>query len=78
MRIRSSVVAAGRWALAVVVIAGSVVLMRADKKTEFDVHDKAFFADSATVNFVRPGLTITIKSASIAADGTISVDYTLT
>ncbi|MBZ5727699.1 MAG: OmcA/MtrC family decaheme c-type cytochrome [Acidobacteriia bacterium] len=74
----NSVLAAGRWALAVVAIAGSVVLMRADKKTEFTPRDKAFYADATTINFVRPGLTITIKSAKIAADGTISVDYTLT
>ena len=40
--------------------------------------DKAYYADPATINFVRPGLTMTIASANIASDGTISVDYKLT
>jgi OmcA/MtrC family decaheme c-type cytochrome len=34
--------------------------------------------DDATVQFVRPGLTITVNSAAIAANGTITVTYTLT
>jgi OmcA/MtrC family decaheme c-type cytochrome len=41
-------------------------------------HEKAFFADDATVEFVRPGLTITVNSAAIAANGAITVTYTLT
>ena len=41
-------------------------------------HDKAFFASQQTVEFVRPGLTITINSASISPSGTISVIYTVT
>ena len=41
-------------------------------------HEKAFFADDATVEFVRPGLTITVNSAAVAANGAISVTYTLT
>ena len=44
----------------------------------YTIHDKAYFADSQTVEFVRPGLTITITSASIASNGTITVNYTLT
>jgi OmcA/MtrC family decaheme c-type cytochrome len=78
MRIPSSVFAAGRYALALGVLAGSVILMSAPKKTEFTVNDKAYYADSNTVNFVRPGLIIKIASASIASDGTITVNYNLT
>jgi OmcA/MtrC family decaheme c-type cytochrome len=78
MRIPSSVFAVGRYAVAFTVIAGSLALMSAPKKTVFTKHDKAFFADANTVNFVRPGLTISIVSAKIANDGTISVDYKLT
>ncbi len=77
MRIPSSVFAAGRYAVALVVAAGSLVLMSAPKKTGFTRYDKAYYADANTVNFVRPGLTISIVSARIAADGTISVDYKL-
>ncbi len=40
--------------------------------------EKAFFADTATVQFVRPGLIVTVNSAKIAGDGTITVVYTLT
>jgi OmcA/MtrC family decaheme c-type cytochrome len=47
-------------------------------KATFGIHDKAFFADAQTVEFVRPGLTITITSATISAAGTITVNYTLT
>ncbi len=75
MRIPSSVFAVGRYALALVVITGSVVLMSAPKKTVFTPHDKAYYASDATVNFVRPGLTLKVVSANIAQDGTISVDY---
>jgi len=77
MRIRSSILAVGRYALALFAAAGSLVLMSAPKKTGFTVHDKAYFADPSTVNFVRPGFNITIVSGKIATDGTISVDYKL-
>ncbi len=78
MRIPSSMFAIGRYALALAVVTGSVVLMSAPKKTAFTPHDKAYYASEATVNFVRPGLTMKIVSANIAQDGTISVDYKLT
>ena len=68
----------GRYALALVAITGSVVLMSAPKKSAFTPHDKAYYAPEATVDFVRPGLTLTIVSAAIAQDGTISVDYKVT
>jgi OmcA/MtrC family decaheme c-type cytochrome len=48
------------------------------KKHQYSKHDKAFFADPALVDFVRPGLAITINSASISSAGVISVKYTLT
>jgi OmcA/MtrC family decaheme c-type cytochrome len=34
--------------------------------------DKAFYADQAMLNFVRPGLVFTITKAEITADGTIT------
>ena len=77
MRIPASVFAVGRYALALVAVAGSVVLVSATKKTEFTIHDKEYYAAASTVNFVRPGLAITIVSASVAPDGTIGVDYKL-
>ncbi len=68
------------WVFAVAVVMGSVVLMATTtpKKTEFSVHERAYYAAQATVNFVRPGLTMKVVSANIAQDGTISVDYKIT
>jgi OmcA/MtrC family decaheme c-type cytochrome len=76
----SSVSRIGRYLVCFLAAAGSLLLLSASnpKKTAFTPHDKAFYADSSTVNFVRPGLTIAIVSAKIANDGTISVDYKLT
>ncbi len=48
------------------------------KKHAFTPHDKAFYASKALLDFVNPGFTITINSAAIASDGTITVTYTLT
>ena len=48
------------------------------KKHAFTPHDKAFYASKALLDFVNPGLTITINSAAIAPSGTITVTYTLT
>lgn len=39
--------------------------------------DKAFYLDENQVNFVRPGLALTITSAEILADGTIRAGFTL-
>lgn len=44
----------------------------------YSKHEKAFFLPDATVQFVRPGLTITVNSATIGSDGTITTTYTLT
>lgn len=45
--------------------------------TAYSPRHKAFFTDIATVAFVRPGLTITINSAKVAGDGTITAVYTI-
>jgi len=63
------------WLL--LLVAGSVALI-GSSKPPFSRRDKAFYADPDLVAFVQPGLTITINSAAIAANGTITVTYTLT
>lgn len=78
MRMPFSVFAVARYAVALTVVAGSVLLMSAPKKESFTPQDKAYYADPSTVAFVRPGLNITIVSANITADGTTSVRYKLT
>lgn len=77
MRISSTAVVAGRSALALMVVVGSVVLLSAPKP-HFTQHDKAYYADQNLVNFVRPGLVIKIVSADIAADGTIKTRFRIT
>jgi OmcA/MtrC family decaheme c-type cytochrome len=66
-----------RYGLILAVVAGSVVIVGAAKKTGFTIHDKEFYAAANVVNFVRPGLNVSIASAGITQDGTISVDFTL-
>jgi OmcA/MtrC family decaheme c-type cytochrome len=46
--------------------------------SRFSKHEKAYYADPATINFVRPGLVITVNTASIASDGTIATTFTVT
>ncbi|HME09177.1 MAG TPA: OmcA/MtrC family decaheme c-type cytochrome [Bryobacteraceae bacterium] len=66
----------GRTLAVAVIIA--LCLTGASTKHRYSAHEKAFYADASTVEFVRPGLTITINSAQIAGDGTITTAYTLT
>jgi OmcA/MtrC family decaheme c-type cytochrome len=60
-----------------VALAGTLALTGAQKHL-YSKRDKAFYADQAVVDFVRPGLVVTINSASISSAGAISVTYTLT
>ncbi len=73
MRIRSSILAMG-----LVAVAGAVIVTGATRRSQYGVHDKEFYLDPMTLQFIRPGLAITIVSANIGPDGTISVDYKLT
>jgi OmcA/MtrC family decaheme c-type cytochrome len=77
MRIPSWALTVTRAVAVLAVVAGSLALMGAAKKTTFTPYDKAYYADPNTVNFVRPGFVISIVSADIAKDGTMSVHYKL-
>ncbi len=46
------------------------------RKRFYTPHDKAYFLDDS-VEFVNPGLNITVQSAAIAGDGTITATYTV-
>src|SRR5580658_875295 len=56
----------------------AVSLVTAQQKRHFSPHEKAFYADAATVEFLNPGLTIAVTGATISANGTITVQYALT
>jgi OmcA/MtrC family decaheme c-type cytochrome len=77
MRIPSSAFTLGRYLTAAVLVVGACVLLGAPATTKFSPHEKAFYADPALVEYVQPGFTITVVSAKIATDGTVSVDYKL-
>jgi len=64
--------------LAVLLLVAGVAALVGGSKTPYSPREKAFYADAAVVDFVRPGLVITINSASISNAGVISVTYTLT
>jgi OmcA/MtrC family decaheme c-type cytochrome len=67
-----------RCAPVVTLVAASLLGLGASKQRALTPRDRAYYADPNTVSFVRPGLTMQIVSAAIAADGTITVDYKLT
>jgi OmcA/MtrC family decaheme c-type cytochrome len=64
--------------LAIAVLFGSALLLSSSDTPVFTSRDKAFYADPDLVAFVRPGLVIRINSASIASDGTIQVQFSVT
>src|SRR5580658_9907520 len=66
-----------QWRVLAIVALVAVSLTSAPRRP-YSPHEKAFYADAQTVEFVLPGLTITINSAAIAANGTITITYTLT
>ena len=62
--------------LLAVTVAAADTVGRKPIRDFYNSHQRAFFLDRATVEFVRPGLTITVKSAAIANDGTITATFT--
>lgn len=56
---------------------GSAALFSA-VRSRVTVHDRASYADSQLVAFVRPGLQVKIVSGKIGLDGTITADFRIT
>ena len=80
MRMRPGTNGKIRWsqlALVALVLVGSVALLSSDK-SPYSPKEKAFYADEALVNFVRPGLVTKVTGHTIAADGTVTARFTLT
>jgi OmcA/MtrC family decaheme c-type cytochrome len=67
----------GRIIAVFLVVAGAALLLSTEKPV-FTVHDKAYYLDPNTANFVRPGLVTKITGAQIATDGTISASVKIT
>jgi OmcA/MtrC family decaheme c-type cytochrome len=62
----------------ITVIAIAVMTAGSRSNSRFSPHEKAFYADAATINFVRPGLIMKVLSANIASDGTITANISVT
>ena len=77
MRISYSARGVSRILAALLLVGGAAALV-GGSKSPYSPRSKAYYADAALVNFVRPGLVITINSASVSAAGVISANYTLT
>src|SRR5579862_820860 len=76
MRMSSTVRRASRILAVLALVAGAAALVGGSRPS-FSPREKAFYADAATIAFVRPGLKITINAASITNAGMIRVTYTL-
>lgn len=68
----STVRAALRLAGLIAIAAISMMTAGSRKGQPFTAKDKAFYADSAIINFVRPGLTLQIAGAAVAPDGSLT------
>ena len=66
-----------RIGLAVAVLTVATALSAPTKRT-FTKHDKAYYASQGVMDFVRPGLVLKVLSASIASDGTITAQFSVT
>lgn len=65
-----------QWRVVAIVAVVAASLASAPKRP-YSPREKAFYADKALVDFVNPGLAITINSANISSSGVITVTYTL-
>ena len=77
MQVVSTVSRISRILFVLLLAAGSVALV-GGSKSAFTPLDKAYWAPRELVDFVNPGLNITINSATIASSGAITITYTLT
>jgi OmcA/MtrC family decaheme c-type cytochrome len=77
MRIPNSVFAVTGKSLALLVVAGSIVML-SGQKNAITNHLVSSSSPQAAVEYVNPGLAFTVVSATIASNGTISVDYKIT
>src|ERR1035441_9574079 len=75
MRIPSSVFAAGRKILGLLLVAGSIMMVSGQRRSSYSPRDIASVAPQAAVQYVNPGLFFNIVSAKITSAGVISVDY---
>jgi OmcA/MtrC family decaheme c-type cytochrome len=77
MQLGSSISRISRILLVSILVTGSAALVGGSKSPNSGLA-KSYWPDKALIDFVLPGMNITINSASISSAGVISVTYTLT
>jgi OmcA/MtrC family decaheme c-type cytochrome len=65
-------------ALALATITGAAVLVGSAPEPKFTEHNKAYYANSELVAFVRPGLQVKMLSAEVASDRSVKTRIKLT
>lgn len=66
------------WVIGALGLVCSSAALLSAVRSRFTVLDKAYYADSQLIAFVRPGLEVNIVSGKIGSDGTIIVDFRIT
>ena len=61
----------------VLMILAIAITMTGAKRATYGPHDRAAYTSPVIIDFLRPGLVVTINSATMASDGTITAVYTL-
>ena len=61
----------------VLLVLAVAISLTGAKKSPYGPHDKAAYTSPVIIDFLRPGLVVTINSASMASDGTVTAVYTL-
>jgi hypothetical protein len=56
----------------------SLAALTSGSRAPYSTRDKAYYADPATVTFVRPGLSFRIARVTVAADGAVTARFTMT
>ena len=67
----------GRHLRGVLIFVTTVLALTGASKSHYKPTDKAYYLPASTVEFVRPGLIVSISSAQVGADGTISATYSV-
>lgn len=79
MRLRKGSSSWMRFAVATLILTGAFTVgLMSSTTPPYTALDKAFYADEATVSFVRPGLVLSILSHEVAADGTVKARIKMT
>jgi len=77
MRFGQGVKKLTRLAVALLLLTGVGALLMSKSTPPYNIHEKAYYADPATIDFVRPGLVFKIVSVQIGTDGTVQVRFTM-